>query len=330
MILPQTTGMLSFKTKIWQQIRCHSTTWKSTTFDVTVFDDKNVPFNYQLELGQANLSHQALSETAPAILAVHPSGSTYKQWSGLAPLLTPNKFSGLYGLNMFGYGLSDKWNAEHREQTIQDQVLMVTSAASAAGEKSWHLVGHSMGAGSVLATAGTYTDLTDTLASITVFEPNLFSLLQVGNAEEQRILADGDGFFKEMMQAAKKEDWDMWGRLFYRFWFDGRWDDLDKRTQKVLVGTTVPHTIHEIMSIKWAINQGPDLARTMLDRLASLPCKKTMVISAVPGIGSKDSLRALANLLRRETGFKIVHAPEGGHMGPVTHKDTVLPLLLPR
>ena len=269
-------------------MRCHSTKWLSSTFNLTLHNDQQVPQTYQLELGEADIPDA--NPNTPSILAVHPSGSSYKQWSGLSNFIEPGSCSGLFGLNMFGYGLSDRWTIEHRTQQILDHVSMVTSAATAARpETSWHLIGHSMGAGSVLATAATQSELSDRLASVTVFEPNLFSLLLVGNAEEQRVLADGDIFFKHMMAAASAEDWDMWGKLFYRFWFDGKWDALEEGAKKVLLHTTVPHTVYEIQSLKWAIDQGPDLARSMMDRLADLRCKKKMVVSAVPGKGSKDS-----------------------------------------
>ena len=282
-----------------------------------------------MDLGEASLSSSLVSEKAPAILAVPPSGSSYKQWSGFVPFLQPGHFSGLFGVNMFGYGGSDQWNENHRKQTLNDHVLMVTAAVSATGKSLVHLIGHSMGGGAVLAAAGSSTDLADKLASLTVFEPNLCSLLLAGNAEEQRVVADGDGFAHEMIKAAEKEDWDTWGRIYCQFWMDVRWDDLDERVKKAIIGATVPHTIHECISIKWAIDQGPSLAADMLDKLAQLSCKKRLIVSAVQGIGSKDSLKALSHLLKREAGFEIVHAPVGGHMGPVTHSKEVLPLMLP-
>merc|ERR1712043_80611 len=176
------------------------------------------------------------------------------------------------------------------------------------------------GAGSVLATAATPSALSSKLVSVCVYEPNLFSLLLAGNTEEQMSLAEGSVFFEQMMAAATAEDWDMWGKLFYQFWFDGKWDLVEEKAKKILLETTIPHTIFEIQSLIWAFQQGPDLARTMMDTLADLPCKKRMVISATPGLGSKDGLIALGRLLQREAGFEIVHAPVGGHMGPVTHK----------
>jgi len=312
---------------ILQQTRCHSTKWINSTFSLTLQNDNKVSQTYQLELGEAILDNTSTS--APSILAVHPTGSSYKQFSGLSSIIKPGSCSGLFGLNMFGYGLSDRWNGDHRRQTIQDHAAMVSSAVLAARpEASWHLIGHSMGGGSVLAAAATQPELSSRLSSVTVFEPNLFSLLQAGNQEEQRVLADGDLFFHHMLKAAAEEDWDLWGKLFYRFWFDGNWEGLEESTKNVLLQSTMPTTVHEIQGLKGAIDQGPDVARNMMDNLADLKCRKRMIISAVPGLGSKDSLFGLARLLKREAGFEIVRAPIGGHMGPVTHRDVVLPLLL--
>jgi len=322
------SSVFTEKQLFYHQVRGQATKWMSSTFDLTVHNDKHVVHTYQLELGEAVLPTP--SPGSPCILAVHPSGSSYKQWSPLSNIIQPGSCSGLFGLNMFGYGLSDRWNIDHRKQTIQDQVAMVTAAVTASdrADVSWHLIGHSMGAGSVLATAASQSDLSDKLESVTVFEPNLFSLLQVGNPEEQRLISDGDIFFKEMMEAASVEDWDLWGRLFYKFWFDGRWDSLDEGAKKVLLHTTIPHTVHEIQSVKSAIDQGPGIARKMMDTLSGLKCRKRMVVSAEPGIGSKEILNGLGDLLRREAGFEILQAPLGGHMGPVTHRDVVLHLLL--
>ena len=143
-----------------QSVRCHSTKWLSSTFSLTLHNDQQVPQTYQLELGEANIPDA--NPNTPSILAVHPSGSSYKQWSGLSNFIKPGSCSGLFGLNMFGYGLSDGWNIEHRKQRILDHVKMVSSAAAAARtELSWHLIGHSMGAGSILATAATQSELSD-------------------------------------------------------------------------------------------------------------------------------------------------------------------------
>ena len=116
---------------------------------------------------------------------------------------------------------------------------------------------------------------------MTVFEPNLFNLLLVGNTEEQRVLADGDIFFKHMIAAASAEDWDTSAGLMEN-------------------------------GMLWKKEQRRCLCTQLL---ADLRCKKKMVISAVPGIGSKDSLMALAKLLRKEAGFEIIRAPVSDHMG---------------
>ena len=94
-----------------QPVRCHSTKWLSSTFNLTLHNDQQVPQTYQLELGEANIPDA--NPNTPSILAVHPSGSSYKQWSGLSNFIESGSCSGLFGLNMFGYGHSDRWNNEH-------------------------------------------------------------------------------------------------------------------------------------------------------------------------------------------------------------------------
>ena len=132
------------------QARSHSTKWSSSTFNLTLYNDQQVPQTYQMELGEANISDP--DPCSPSILAVHSSASSYNQWSGLSTHIEPGSCSGLFGLNMFRYGLLERWNVDHRKQQKTDHVMMVSSAAAAAKpESSRHLVGHSMGGGSVLA-----------------------------------------------------------------------------------------------------------------------------------------------------------------------------------
>ena len=217
-------------------MRYHSSVWSSSSYQLTLHNDQGEHRDYQIELGQAQLHHPGHPPDAPSILAVHPSGSSYKQWGALSSISGPGAFSGLFGVNMFGYGLSDRWDIGHRKQRISDHVKMIIEATEAANSSSsWHLIGHSMGAGAVLATAATRSELSAKLSAVCVYEPNLFSLLLVGNTREQMALAEGSVFFEQMMAAAASEDWDMWGRLFYKFWFDGKWDSVEEKAKKIQI-----------------------------------------------------------------------------------------------
>ena len=125
-------------------VKHYSTVWSSSSFNLTLHNDGGEQRTYKMDLGQAELPHSDPLNDAPSILAVHPSGSSYKQWSGLSSIAAPGAFSGLYGINMFGYGLSDKWDIGHRTQQISDHVVMITKAAEAANPLAkWHLIWHS-------------------------------------------------------------------------------------------------------------------------------------------------------------------------------------------
>ena len=58
----------------------------------------------QVEVGRLGPPSTTITSTAP-ILAIHPSGSSYRQWSKLAAISS----SPLIAPNMFGYGQTSAW-----------------------------------------------------------------------------------------------------------------------------------------------------------------------------------------------------------------------------
>jgi len=302
------------------------TVWESNLFHLHI-PGKTLQVEYGVAaLGQ---SDQGVGQAGPAILAVHPAGSSYRQFSKLPGCVPEGYARKLVGLNMLGYGKSDPWPGEQGEPTIEDLVGMVEGVMEA--EESchkWHFLGHSMGGGLLLAGAGLMPHISPKLLSLTVFEPNLFSLLTAGNREEREQARVGEKFFDAMLAAAGREDWDAWGQTFYQFWFPGEWGSIEEGARAKLVNTTLPSTIQEIEALKWAIDQGPGYAEKMLSNLASVRARKAIILSHDPGPGSNKVSLAMASILHRKAGFTIIRAPAGGHMGPVTHTSQVLPLLL--
>jgi len=307
------------------QLYSTKTVWTSSTFPLTTPGHHGKPL--VVEYGLVTLPHS--EETQPAILAVHPAGSSYMQFSKLPGYVGKGYAGKLVGLNMFGYGKSDAWDGGQQSPTMEDLVVMVDGVMETEGRiQDWHFLGHSMGGGLLLAAAGLRTQMTNKLVSLNVFEPNLFSLLTAGNKEERVQGRVGEEFFSEMLAAAAAEDWDAWGRTFYHFWFTGDWGSMDEGARAKLVNTTLPSTIHEIKALKWAIDEGEEYAEMLLRNLAEVRGRKRIILSHDPGPGAKDVSLAMANLLNRRAGFEILVAPAGGHMGPVTHPQQVLPLLL--
>jgi len=229
--------------------------------------------------------------------------------------------------NLYGYGQSSPWPpAPHRPPTMADLTAIVGAAAGASPPPT-HLVGHSMGAGVALAAVAQLPNLP--ISSIAVFEPNLFCLLTLGLDHDKEMWAVALQFFTRMLEVAGRGEWDEWGDTFHRFWFGGRWSDLDPGVREKLVSTTVPQTVHEIEALVKTMEDGEDYARTLLNGLASKQVDKRVVLGSSKECGSAGPSMALANLLHREAGFQqVLRAPEGGHMGPLTHPQQVLPLLL--
>jgi len=253
-----------------------------------------------------------------SVLAVHASGCSYKQWGKLGPLLS----CPLVAPNLYGYGSSQPWPSD-RTPDISDFVNVLTSSNA---PSPTHLIGHSMGGGIALAAATSMK-----LSSITVFEPNLFCLLAAGGPDDHKMLSGALKFFEGMLDCASREAWEEWGQLFHAFWFDdqGSWMRLADLEKQKLVGSTVPHTVHEIKAIMSTMEKGEGYAREVLESLSSMVGEKRVVIGNAQCLAKQPSW-ALAQLLHQKAGFQVVQAPVGGHMGPLTHPHQVLPLLLPQ
>ena len=171
------------------------------------------------------------TQSDSTILAIHASGCNYKTWSKLASLTSAS----VVAPNMFGYGATSPWPpAPHRSPTIQDLVSLVTTTASACPPSPLHLLGHSMGGGVALAAAALHPSLP--LSSLAVFEPNLFCLLAAGDHNDRQVrgqmvamtthslpqmCSEALTFFVTMLSAFVAEDWELWGRTFHGFWFEG-------------------------------------------------------------------------------------------------------------
>jgi len=284
----------------------------------------------EVEYASVEIHTDAVEDEVATILAFHPAGSSYKQFSklpGLVPLGYANR---VLGLNMYGYGRSQGWPEGLRTPYLTDLTAMVENVMEAEEKGQWwHLTGHSMGGGLALATAGLNTKISSRLKSLTAFEPNLFSLLLAGNSQELEQAEVGREFFSRMLKAADLEDWDTWGQTFYEFWFQGDWSAIDPGAQAKLVTSTLPCTIHEIKALMWGFDQGRDYAEAMLENLRSIQARKRIVLSCNPGPGSKDVSLAMAGILSRMANFEVVSASVGGHMSPLTHPYQVLPLMLP-
>mmetsp|Transcript_2323 Transcript_2323/g.3703 ORF Transcript_2323/g.3703 Transcript_2323/m.3703 type:complete len:154 (-) Transcript_2323:386-847(-) len=140
-----------------------------------------------------------------------------------------------------------------------------------------------------------------------------------------------------MVRTASADNFDLWGPLFYDFWFsqhpEDTWDHLDLDQRERLLATTIPHTYHEVNSLLVALESST--ATTDLNALADhmknplLSAGGHIILSASPGRGSREPLTNLANLLQRRCAFSLSTLSIGGHIAPITHPEHFIDHVLP-
>lgn len=246
------------------------------------------------------------ASSLPTVLALHCSGSNYKQWTALAQALESRPIaSRLVAPNLFGSGNTTPWSG--RPLTLDDQVALARICA----DDDARVVGHSHGGSIALR----YACLHPT-SRVVVVEPNAFHFADKApfkDAREAGLRARG---FVEQLHRSAQNDFEDWGRLFYNFWFDGDWDALDANSQRRLVGT-VPHTLYEVQSILGAYG---DAAQRDLDILRRRPENSlSLLVAPTPGRGSKLCLAALESLFANVLHARVAKLPVGDHLAPITH-----------
>ena len=153
------------------------------------------------------------------------------------------------------------------------------------------------------------------IASITLFEPNTFFLLAAGSQSERRLLQEEGGAWCDKVEQFWLKNnleekppsvelcYEM-NRFFHHFW---NFDDWDKAPEKRLQWFNPDRMTSadqrrwqlEVLSILNTWRQpNEEVAREMLRNLSTIPRKK-IILSPLPGPGSRNLLQTLASLLNR-------------------------------
>ena len=151
------------------------------------------------------------------------------------------------------------------------------------------------------------------IASITLFEPNTFFLLAAGSQSERRVLKEEGGawcdqaehfWLEKVDQLPSGELCHELNRFIHHFWNFDDWDKVpEKRLQWFSPDRMTSENIRrlqlEVLSIlnTWG-DPDEEVAHEMLRNLSRIPSKK-IILSPLPGPGSRNLLRALASLLSR-------------------------------
>ncbi len=253
----------------------------------------------------ASIHHAAAGDP---VVCIHASASSGAQWTSLVERLE-DRFRPL-AVDLHGAGRTPAWRGDRR-LTLADEVALLEPTLAATGARL-HLVGHSYGAAVALRIA---LDHPHWVASLTVFEPVLFSLLMAEDPT-QPAAREIDAVRADTSAAIARGDLHGAGARFVDYWSGaGTWAAMSERRRCAVAAAMsgLPDQWH-------AVFQEP----TPLAALGRLDMPALCLIGARSPASSRAVSRLLIKTLPRVMAVEL----EGvGHMGPLTHAGRVNALI---
>lgn len=248
-------------------------------------------------------------QVAGVIACLHSSGGSGGQWNALreyigdrVDILTPDLIG--YGDTEFQFGDS---------LCLEDEVARVVEPIRAVRGRV-HLVGHSYGGAVATHVALRHPDL---VASLTVYEPVLFSLLH--RQDRVAVVAGEVQRVADSITSQLDTIYGRWqgARDFINYWFGhDAWSHLDNR-QHARLASLMPKVAAEFRALMHA--------GTAVESLAALQ----MPVRLFCGATTRESTRQIASVFAEHTPRAELRWLRGlGHMAPVTHADIVNPLIV--
>jgi pimeloyl-ACP methyl ester carboxylesterase len=248
------------------------------------------------------------TETGDPVVCIHASASSAAQWMSLVDRLGDRHRP--LAVDLHGAGRSPSWRGG-RPLTLADEVALLEPALAATGAR-FHLVGHSYGAAVALKVALMHPHW---VASLTVFEPVLFSLLMADDPERPAAREIG-AVRADTSAAIDRGDLHGAGARFVDYWTGaGTWAAMSERRRAAIAAAMSG------LKDQWhAVFEEPT-PRAALARL-------DMPTLCLMGGRSPESSRSVSRLLVKTLPRVMAVELEGvGHMGPVTHAERVNALI---
>jgi pimeloyl-ACP methyl ester carboxylesterase len=243
------------------------------------------------------------------VIALHCSGSSGRQWRGLADTLG-ERFRVL-APDLHGNGGTASWRG-HRPITLADEAAIVGALLDACGGAA-HLVGHSFGGAVALHAARLHAPRVRSLALI---EPVAFHLLRADDEHDAAALREISEVADRVTRALASGDYLAGFGRFVDYWSGpGAW-------------AAVPEAKHAAMAASlgavalnfWAGLNEPTRARHFAE--VDVP---TLVVR---GERSPFAGRRVAGRVAQVLpNARLVTLDGAGHMAPVTHADAVNDLI---
>lgn len=241
-----------------------------------------------------------ISGSGPAIVFLHSSLSSSRQWQPLVKVLE-NKFTCI-NIDILGYGtaeaVADPENYDFSVETARiNEVIEQTI-----GDAPYHLVGHSCGGAIALKLA---VEAPTRLLSVSLFEPVAFHLLPTDS--EERKISDEFAAHVSVSDNAKAAEYftDFWNRK-------GFYLSLPEKMQ-ALMAKDMPKVN---LDFKGLISE-----RYTLQDVANIKAPFLLMT----GKYSQAISHKLVELIAGSVEHCRVESIPAGHMAPVSHAELVLP-----
>ena len=246
--------------------------------------------------------------SGPLIILFHSTASSLKQWNSLISLLK-NEFE-IIALNLFGYGLTSKWNENNSPQSLLDHLKLIEPLINSYKGKIT-FIGHSFG-GSVAMRAG--LEYQNKLEKLILLEPNAFFIFDKKIDPYAYNIANSFG--NKIIDAKINSSWRNFAKIFLEFWIgQGTWEKMNSQQQKKFL-YVIPNIYYEAQSIfneKMRLNDFINLQK----KIYFINAKNTNFISKEI---KKIFISKLPNIMHTELG-------EGDHMAPIKLSEVINPLI---
>jgi pimeloyl-ACP methyl ester carboxylesterase len=239
----------------------------------------------------------------PTFICLHCSGSSARQWTGLAAALAPRHPTILPDL--IGYG--DGPPIAEAGVTLDDEASRIAAIVDATHGPVC-LVGHSYGGAVATRVA---LRRRDRVVGLALYEPVLFSLIARGADADpagREIVATGLSISTDVRSGRLEQA----ARRFVDYWSgDGAWQAMDPRRRQG-VCARMPKVAQEFAALF-------DDAEPL-----SVYARLTMPVLWLEGETTRTPPQAVARrVVPALADARHVRIPGAGHMGPITHAQAV-------
>ncbi|TRX55701.1 alpha/beta fold hydrolase [Thalassomonas sp. M1454] len=239
-----------------------------------------------------------VSGSGPAVVLLHSSLSSSKQWRLLVSMLSKNYLC--INIDLLGYGSAPEV-IDAVNYSLNTEVERVMSIVNhVIGTQGFHLVGHSFGGANALKIS---VENPDRLLSLSLFEPVAFHLLEKGSEVRKQV----DEFAHNVAISSNEEG----ARIFTNTWNKpGFFDQLPIKMQRLMA-----QDIDKVnLDFKGLISE--NYTAQDLDKI-------TCLVNLMCGTQSPDISKTLISILQNNITGSSLTEFDAGHMAPISHANDI-------